>query len=223
MSGSHMNIDYGRMDLRVVLPRLVGINPPLACPVCGSSQIPPESDAGLPPPEEPTYSCDASYYLPEDKIAPNGWEPWKSCCEVRTRPALAWLRERCAADPSSVGVAAVLSRAVPEAPPYRVENGPTLEVTLPPTQGERAYENCPICESPTSKFSEHFHRYSCGADYWSTSLRPGPGGKMIPMTWACIGSCPSASTEVILQVLRARNEPEWKSVCDEALAALPKP
>jgi hypothetical protein len=222
MSASRVNLDYGRMNLRVSLPQLGGADPPPACPVCGSSQIPPESDAGLPPLEEPTYSCDASYNLAEDKIAPDGWEPCKSCCDVRTRPALAWLRERCAADPSSVGVAAVLTPTLPEAPPYRVENGPTLEVTLPATQGERAYDNCPICGSPTSKFSEHAHRYSCGASYWSTSLRPGPGGKMTPMTWAGRGSCRRASITTILRVLRARNEPEWEAVCEEALAALPK-
>lgn len=220
MSASHVNIDYGRMNLRVGLPQLVGADPPSACPVCGSRQIPPESDAGIPPPEETTYACEASYYLPEDKIAPDGWEPCKSCCEVRTRPALAWLRERCAADPSSAGVAAVLSRAVPEAPPYRRENGPTLEVTLPPTRGERTHESCPICESPTSKLSEHAHRYACGASYWATSLRPGPGGEMTPMTWAGRGSCRRASIATIFRVLRARDEPEWKSVCNEALAAL---
>ena len=218
-----MNIDYSKVGIGVQLPPLANGEPPTACPICGRRQIPPGSDDGFAPPDEPTYACGSSYLLAETEASGRQWEPCKHCYCATSRQALSWVREQCEAEPALAPVSRVIGQTLLDAPPYRTDSKSMLLVTLPPARGERAYEICPICGSLTSSFSEHLHWYTCGAGYGSTSLRPAPGGKMIPMTWAGMSPCPSASAEVILRVLRARNEPEWEAVCDEALAALPTP
>jgi endogenous inhibitor of DNA gyrase (YacG/DUF329 family) len=220
MNESESHPDYSKLGISIGLPPLDGAEPSATCPICGRAQIPPESDDGWPPAGEYHYACDASYVLPEDETLPQVLEPCKPCNFVPTRLALAWLRDRSEADPALTKVASTIRRVVPQAPPYRVEARSPLAISPPRPEGARTLATCPICGAATMNVSESFHRYVCGGSFWSTQLRPGPDGSMIPEVWQAFSSCNRAPVAVVLRVLQARNEPEWKAVCDEALAAL---
>jgi hypothetical protein len=208
------------MGLSANLPALDGVAPPAQCPLCGRRQVPPESDAGLPPPEEWEYACGSSYALPEDEDAPQRWEPCKPCSRIATPQALSWVRDFCRADPRLDAVASVISADLQAAAPYPVERGMPVAVTLPPIQGEYAPDACPVCSRATTGASAGPRRYACGASYWATSTRPGPGGAGIPMTWRGLGPCGQPPLEIVLHVLRARGEPEWMGLCERAIAAI---
>ncbi|WP_437623261.1 hypothetical protein [Sorangium sp. So ce1151] len=203
------------------LPALGGAEPPPVCPVCSSAQVPPESDHGLPPPEQWVYTCNGAYSLPDNDGGERAWEPYDFCGRVPTVKALAWLRDLCRADPVLSDAAAVLERAVREAPPYPPGAEPPLLLGLPPVAGERVPEVCPVCSAKTSLVSPGFHHYACGGATWVTSTRPGPAGAQVPLTWGGYQPCARPPIRELLLALEERGEP-WRVVlqqCEEAMAA----
>jgi hypothetical protein len=218
-----VNLDYSKLGIGVGLPPLDGADPPPACPVCGSRQISPESDDGWPPREQWYYCCRGAYALQDAAEAPQTWEPYDECGDVSTKQALAWLRDRCLAKPDLAAAGAILDRAGKEAPPYPAEGRAPLRVGLPTTRGEAAPELCPVCGADGRLTSRGILRYTCGGVYAMNGERPGADGRYIATGWAEFHPCEHPPTAAVLRTLQARNETEWKSICEEALAALPKP
>lgn len=205
------------------LPSLRGATPPDLCPICNRRRVPPESDDGLPPPEQWVYVCNGAYALPEDDDTPRVWEPYDFCGEVRTEQALAWLRDGCHDDAGFASVQSVLERAVHIAPPYRAKGASPLLLHLPTIDGEHTPEVCPVCGAEGRLISRGLHDYVCGARYRVTSESPRPDGTRAPRSWGPLSPCGCPPLAMVLHALQDRNESEWQSVCEEALAALPKP
>ncbi len=185
------------------LPSLHGGEPPGRCPVCGSEQVPPESDDGIPPPEQHQYRCDASYLRPEDEPGP--WEPCHVCGRVPLGAAAAWIRgmaSKSGGAGEALSVIDALGAVVPVAPPFEVEGRSPLGLVLGTVHGERAPDRCPSCGAATVKGPASFWTYACGARFWATSTRPGPTGP-VAMSWQGIGECPQPPLERLLEVLRA--------------------
>lgn len=215
-----MNIDYSKLAVGVGLTPLDGGTPPDCCPVCSSRRMPSECDDGWPPPEQWVYFCEGSYARPEDEEAAPVWVPRKRCGEVPTEDALAWLSDRCSRDLSFASVDAVLARAVRRTPDWVTKSPSLLFVGLPNIPAPQPPERCPICGAEGHRFSASIHEYECDAHYGVTSERRGPDGKLTPATWGPLSPCGRPPIATILRVLRARDEPEWTAVCDEALATL---
>ncbi|WP_437876894.1 hypothetical protein [Sorangium sp. So ce513] len=203
------------------LPALDGAEPPPVCPICSSAQVPPESDDGLPPPEQWVYTCNGAYIQPDDDGGERAWEPYDFCGRIPTIKALAWVRDLCRADPVLSDAAAELARAVRDAPPYPLGAEAPLLLGLPPVAGERAPEACPVCCAKTSLVSPRFHHYACGGAIWVTSTRPGPAGGQVPTAWGGYQPCARPPLSELLHALKERGEP-WSDVlqrCEEAMAA----
>ncbi|MFO0593092.1 MAG: hypothetical protein U0441_36455 [Polyangiaceae bacterium] len=177
-----------------ILPEIGDAQPPPCCPVCGAAQVPPESDDGVPPPEQHLYACDASYLRPEDEPGP--WEPCAPCKRVPLMVAAAWIRERAAHEGKTI-----LASVAIEAPPYMLADRSPLGLLPGEVAAERAPEVCPSCGAATVKGPSSFWSYACGARFWATSTRPGPSGP-VPMTWRGIGECTRPPVERLLEVLR---------------------
>ncbi|WP_437307410.1 hypothetical protein [Sorangium sp. So ce388] len=203
------------------LPALGGAEPPPVCPICNSAQVPPESDDGLPPPEQWVYTCNGAYILPDGDGGERAWEPYDFCGRIATGKALAWIRDLCRADHVFSDATAVLDGAVREAPPYPLGAEPPLLLGLPSVASERAPEVCPVCSATTSRVSPGFHHYACGGAMWVTSTRSGPAGAQLPMTWGGYQPCARPPIKELLLALKERGEP-WSIVlqrCEEAMKA----
>lgn len=216
-------IDFSSVGVCARMPSLLhGVRPSELCPVCGSQRIAPESDEGTPPLGEWLYDCEGGYSLPTAAGAPQKWRPYGECEHVSTEQGLAWLREICLAEAELASVGSVIGRAVQTNPPYHAEGESPLYVTLPPVHGAKPSETCPICGDSTNPIYDGLHAYRCGAIYRVKSARPGMNGGMIPRDWVGLHSCQRPPVAAVLRTLRARDEPEWSAVCEEALAALPE-
>lgn len=217
-----MIIDYSKVGIGVVLPPLNGADPPPACPICSSEQIPPESEDGWPPCEQWYHGCRGAYALPDAAEAPQTWEPYDECGDVSTKHALAWLRDLCLATPELAAAGAILDRAEKDAPPYPAEGRAPLRIGLPTNRGELAPELCPVCGAAGRLTSRGIVRYMCGGVYAMNGERPGADGRYVATGWAEFHPCQRPPVAAVLRTLRARDEPEWSAVCEEALAALPE-
>jgi len=215
--------DRAHLYVSACVPPLGGAEPSPYCPLCGKSRTPPESDDGIPPPEQWIYHCESGYALPEDPQKEQVWEPYSACFKVATPQVLSWIRDFCQAKVDLAPVAVILAKTVTNPAPYPSTGRPPLRVGLPPVRGEAVSDSCPICLAPTNRVSDGFHGYTCGGLYWVTSHRPGPNRTTVPMTWADFHSCEEPPVSAILRALRDRKEADWIGVLDEALAALPKP
>ena len=197
-----------------VLPEIGDAQPPSRCPVCGAEQVPPESDDGVPPPEQHLYACDASYLRPEDEPGP--WEPCGPCKRVPLGVAVAWIRERAAEEGKSV-----LAGCANAAPPFTLSDRSPLGLLPGEVRAERAPEVCPSCGAPTVKGPAGFWSYACGARFWATSTRPSASGP-VPMSWRGIGECARPPVERLLEVLREAAEREGAAdvvaACEGALS-----
>jgi hypothetical protein len=195
-----MNVDREiPLHLVAALPSLDGGTPPATCPVCGSLQVPPESDDGIPPPELHQYRCNASYALPEDQPGP--WQPCHRCGRVPLLSVAAWIRDRCVRCGSAA--AADITQAISQLALPESSKAAALEVLFGNFRGEDPPLTCPSCGAHGKPDSPGFRDYSCGASVWSTSARPSPSG-YIPMSWAGRGGCPRAPIALLLKILHAK-------------------
>lgn len=212
-----MTLDADRLFLAASLPPLHGAVPPDTCPVCGAAQIPPESDDGLPPPEQHQFACGAMYLRPEDE--PEPWTPHQRCLRVPLEAALAWIRDRCIRDGSAA--AKPLTAATDAPAPFELGEGSPLALGFRPFQGERPPETCPSCSAEAAREHESrgFRMYTCKGAWWANSTRPGPGGD-IPMSWQGSDECSRPPTAALLAVLRAeatrKGNPRIEAACNEA-------
>lgn len=178
------------------LPELGSGAPPAACPVCGASQVPPESDDGIPPPELHEYQCNATYMRLEDQ--PDSWEPCHRCGRVPLLAAAAWIRDFCAR--TAAPAESIMREAVSVPAPYECTNGPVLEVLFGNIQGERPPETCPSCGAEGTLDPPSSWSYACGATLAATSARRTPDG-YVPTSWVGRGGCPRAPLGRLLEIL----------------------
>lgn len=220
-SDSASGLSLERLSIAIPLPPLGGEQPPPRCPFCGAERVPPESDDGLPPPEQHVYLCGSSYGLPDDPALPQLWEPrWAAGCPTPEQ-SLAFVRDRSGRAPELAGVHAAISAVVEADPLYPAKEKLPLQVSLPrDVLGERPPERCPICSAPVVSLDGSLQGYRCGALYMVSSARPDGRGGLVPESWVAMGACESPPLSVVLGVIQrkaeAQDQPRLAAACAEA-------